>query len=64
MRPSIPSTHSRGRAALMALLVLIFAVALAACGDDDNVGGGNESATQVAKSGPYSLIAPMTVVRP
>jgi len=47
-----PSTHSRGRAALMALLVLIFAVALAACGDDDNVGGGNESATQVAESGP------------
>jgi spermidine/putrescine transport system substrate-binding protein len=52
VRPPIPSTHSRGRAALMALLVLIFAVALAACGDDDNVGGGNESATQVAKSGP------------
>ena len=52
MRHPIPSTHSRGRAALMALLVLIFAVALAACGDDDNVGGGNESATQVAESGP------------
>jgi spermidine/putrescine transport system substrate-binding protein len=52
VRPPIPSTHSRGRAALMALVVLIFAVALAACGDDDNVGGGNESATQVAKSGP------------
>ncbi|HYJ00386.1 MAG TPA: spermidine/putrescine ABC transporter substrate-binding protein [Thermoleophilaceae bacterium] len=52
MRHRNPSTHSRGRAALMALLVLIFAVALAACGDDDNVGGGNESATQVAESGP------------
>ena len=52
MRHTYPSTHSRGRAALMALLVLIFAVALAACGDDDNVGGGNESATQVAESGP------------
>jgi spermidine/putrescine transport system substrate-binding protein len=52
VRPPIPSTHSRGRAALMALLVLVVAVALAACGDDDNVGGGNESATQVAKSGP------------
>jgi len=42
----------RGRAALLALLALIAAVAIAACGDDDSVGGGSDSGTQVAKSGP------------
>jgi spermidine/putrescine transport system substrate-binding protein len=43
----------RGRSALVALLVLIAALAIAACGSDDGVGGGNgDSATEVAKAGP------------
>jgi spermidine/putrescine transport system substrate-binding protein len=47
--------HTRGRAwsALVALLALIAAMAIAACGDDDTVGGGNQdSEAQVAKAGP------------
>ena len=48
-----PNKPRRGRSALLALLVLIAALAIAACGDDDTVGGGNEdSEAQVAKSGP------------
>jgi spermidine/putrescine transport system substrate-binding protein len=47
------SRPRRGRAALLALLVLIAAVAIAACGgSDDSVGGGNDSAAEVAKDGP------------
>jgi spermidine/putrescine transport system substrate-binding protein len=36
---------------IVALMTLGAALALAACGDDDPVGGGNEDATQTAKAG-------------
>ena len=43
----------RSRSALAVLLALVAALALAACGGDgDSVGGGSDSGTQVAKSGP------------
>jgi spermidine/putrescine transport system substrate-binding protein len=42
-------SNTKFRAALVALIA---AMAIAACGDDDTVGGGNDSGTQVAKSGP------------
>jgi spermidine/putrescine transport system substrate-binding protein len=41
----------RLRSALLALVVLIAAIAIAACGSDDNVGGGNDSEAEVAKAG-------------
>jgi spermidine/putrescine transport system substrate-binding protein len=47
--------HRRGRgwSALVALLALVATLAIAACGDDDTVGGGNQdSEAQVAKAGP------------
>lgn len=50
MRPSNPYIH-RGWSAIAALLVLIAALAIAACGGD-SVGGGNTSGTEVAQSGP------------
>ena len=46
--------NSSGRsllAALAALLCLIAALSVGACGGDDSVGGGNESGTEVAESG-------------
>ena len=49
------TNQSRGRGwpALMALLALIAALAIAACGDDDTVGGGSgDSDAEVAKAGP------------
>jgi len=43
----------RSRSALAALLALVAALMLAACGgSDDSVGGGSDSGTEVAKSGP------------
>ena len=45
------SDPRRMRAALTALLALIVAVAIAACGGDD-VGGGSDSGAEVAKNGP------------
>jgi spermidine/putrescine transport system substrate-binding protein len=48
-------THSRRRgwSAIVALLALVAALAIAACGDDDTVGGGNgDSEKQTAKAGP------------
>lgn len=43
----------RSRSALVVLLALVVALALAACGgSDDSVGGGSDSGTEVAKSGP------------
>jgi spermidine/putrescine transport system substrate-binding protein len=42
----------RLRSTLLALAALVVAVALAACGSDDNVGGGSDSGSEVAKSGP------------
>jgi spermidine/putrescine transport system substrate-binding protein len=43
----------RNRSTLAALLALVLAVALAACGGGgDSVGGGSDSGTEVAKSGP------------
>ncbi len=43
----------RSRSALVVLLALVAALALAACGgSDDSVGGGSDSGTEVAKSGP------------
>jgi spermidine/putrescine transport system substrate-binding protein len=47
-----PDFDRRRRLALLALLALIAALALAACGDDDSVGGGSDSGTEVAQSGP------------
>jgi spermidine/putrescine transport system substrate-binding protein len=43
----------RSRSVLVALLALVATVAIAACGGDgDSVGGGSDSGTEVAKSGP------------
>lgn len=43
----------RSRSALVVLLALVAALTLAACGgSDDSVGGGSDSGTEVAKSGP------------
>ena len=43
----------RSRSALAVLLALVAALMLAACGgSDDSVGGGSDSGTEVAKSGP------------
>ncbi len=50
-RTSSNRKAGRPRATLLALLVLIAAIALAACGDDDSVGGGNESGREVAQAG-------------
>jgi spermidine/putrescine transport system substrate-binding protein len=45
--------RGRGWSALVALLALVAALAIAACGDDDTVGGGNQdSDAQVARAGP------------
>jgi spermidine/putrescine transport system substrate-binding protein len=42
------------RAPAIAVLSLLAALAIAACGDDDTVGGGSDQAVEVAKPGPVS----------
>jgi len=54
MRHTGPNRKAgRPRAALLALLVLIAAISIAACGGSSgSVGGGSDSGTEVAKAGP------------
>ncbi len=54
MNHASPNPQSvRFRSVLVALLALVATVAIAACGGDgDSVGGGSDSGTEVAKSGP------------
>jgi len=46
------TAHPRRRwSALVSLLALVAALAIAACGSDDSVGGGSDSGTETAKAG-------------
>jgi spermidine/putrescine transport system substrate-binding protein len=52
-KPTNRTKAVRSRSALAVLLALVAALTLAACGgSDDSVGGGSDSGTEVAKSGP------------
>jgi spermidine/putrescine transport system substrate-binding protein len=45
-------SNTKLQPALVALVALMAALTIAACGSDDSVGGGSDSGTEVAKSGP------------